>query len=73
MPTALQTSGVVLPRSVATVITGKAKDTSTIAALSPSKPEIFDDETYLVFTGNSEAEVVAEGAAKTSATPKVSA
>ena len=64
MPTALQTSGVVLPRSVATVITGKAKDTSTIAALSPSKPEIFDDETYLVFTGNSEAEVVAEGAAK---------
>lgn len=64
MPTALQTSGVVLPRSVATVITGKAKDTSTIAALSPSKPEIFDDETYLVFSGNSEAEVVAEGAAK---------
>ena len=66
MPTALQTGGVVLPRSVATVITGKAKDTSTIAALSPSKPEIFDDETYLVFTGNSEAEVVAEGAAKSS-------
>jgi len=63
-PTALQTSGVVLPRSVATVITGKAKDTSTIAALSPSKPELFNDETYLVFTGNSEAEVVAEGAAK---------
>ena len=64
MPTALQTSGVVLPRSVATVVTGKAKDTSTIATLSPSKPEIFNDETYLVFTGNSEAEVVAEGAAK---------
>lgn len=64
MPTALQTSGVVLPRSVATVITGKAKDTSTIAALSPSKPELFNDETYLVFSGNSEAEVVAEGAAK---------
>ena len=63
-PTALQTGGVVLPRSVATVVTGKAKDTSTIAALSPSKPELFNDETYLVFTGNSEAEVVAEGAAK---------
>jgi HK97 family phage major capsid protein len=61
---ALQTSGVVLPRSVATVVTGKAKDTSTIASLSPSKPELFNDETYLVFTGASEAEVVAEGAAK---------
>jgi hypothetical protein len=43
---ALQTSGIVLPRSVATVVTGKAKDASTIAALSPSKPEIFEDETY---------------------------
>lgn len=63
-PNALSTGGVVLPRSVATVVTGKAKDTSTIATLSPSKPEIFNDETYLVFTGNSEAEVVAEGAAK---------
>lgn len=65
-PTALQSGGIVLPRSVATVITGKAKDSSTIAALSPSKPELFADETYLVFTGNSEAEVVAEGAAKDS-------
>ena len=64
MPNALQTSGVVLPRTVALEITGKAKDTSTIAALSPSRPKIFEDETYLVFTGNSEAEVVAEGSAK---------
>lgn len=64
MPTALQTSGVVLPRSVATVVTGKAKDSSSILTLSSAKPELFDDETYMVFTGNSEAEVVAEGAAK---------
>lgn len=61
---ALQTSGIVLPRSVALEITQKAKDTSTIAALSPSKPEIFADETYLVFNGASEAEVIAEGAQK---------
>lgn len=64
MPNALSTTSVTLPRSVATVVTGKAKDTSTIAALSPSKPEIFADETYLVFTGNSEAEVIGEGEAK---------
>jgi len=61
---ALQTNGIVLPKSVATEITQKAKDTSTIAALSPSKPTIFADETYLVFNGASEAEVVAEGAQK---------
>ena len=64
--TVLQTSGIVLPKSVATVISGKAKDASTIAALSPSKPEIFADESYLVFSGASEAEVVAEGSAKSS-------
>lgn len=60
----LNTSGIVLPRSVALEVAGKAKDASTIAALSPRKPEIFEDETYLVFTGASEAEVVAEGAQK---------
>lgn len=61
---ALQTSGIVLPRSVAVAIANKAKDTSTIAALSPAKPTIFEDETYLVFNGASEAEVIAEGAQK---------
>lgn len=61
---ALQTSGIILPRKVALEITQKAKDTSTIAALSPSKPKIFSDENYLVFNGASEAEVVAEGAQK---------
>lgn len=61
---ALQTSGITLPLSVATAVLGKAKDTSTIAALSPSKPEIFADEKVLVFTGASEAEVIDEGASK---------
>ena len=44
----------------------KAKDTSTIASLSPSTPQIFSDADYLVFNGKSEAEVVAEGAVKSS-------
>ena len=61
---ALQTSGITLPLSVTTAILGKAKDTSTIAALSPARPETFADEKVLVFTGASEAEVVAEGAKK---------
>ena len=61
---ALETSKVLLPKEVSTVITKKAKDTSTIAALSPSEPQMFYDKDYMVFTGNSEAEVVAEGAQK---------
>lgn len=63
---ALDTTKVLLPREVATVITQTAKDTSTIAALSPSEPQLFLDKDYMVFTGNSEAEVVAEGAQKSS-------
>lgn len=65
---ALSTTSVTLPLSVATAITGKAADTSTIAALSPAKPEIFADEKFLVFTGGSEAEVVAEGGQKSAYT-----
>lgn len=63
---ALDTSKVLLPKEVATVITKRAKDTSVIAALSPSEPQLFLDKDYMVFTGNSEAEVVAEGAQKSS-------
>ncbi len=50
---------------MATEIVNKAKDTSTIASLSPSTP-LFSDADYLVFNGKSEAEVVAEGAVKSS-------
>ena len=57
---------VALPKEVATVITKRAKDTSTIAALSPSEPQLFLDKDYMVFTGNAEAEVVAEGEQKSS-------
>lgn len=63
---ALQTDKVLLPKEVATIITKKAKDTSTIAALSPSEPQLFLDKEYMVFSGNAEAEVIAEGEQKSS-------
>ncbi|PLS30096.1 head protein [Bifidobacterium margollesii] len=53
-----------LPRELATAVVSKARDTSTIAALSPSSPMIFTDKDFLMFNGRSEAEVVAEGQAK---------
>lgn len=62
----MNTTKIKLPVSVATEITKKAKDTSTIAALSPSEPQLFLDKDYMVFNGSSEAEVVAEGAQKSS-------
>ena len=58
------TSKVALPKSVVTTLLKKVRDTSTIAALSPSEPQKFDDKTYLIFTPTAEAEVVAEGAKK---------
>lgn len=61
---ALESNKVTLPSSVALAITKKAKDTSTIAALSPSTPQLFLDDKFMVFSGQSEAEVVAEGQKK---------
>ena len=58
------TSKVKLPHKVVTSIINKAKDTSTIAALSPSTPQTFSDTTYIVFNPTTEAEVVAEGTKK---------
>lgn len=63
---ALETSKVILPTSVATYIKDNAKDTSTIAALSPSTPQLFTNAENLIFDGASEAEVVEEGAVKSS-------
>lgn len=60
----LDTSKVQIPKSVITELINKAKDTSTIAALSPSRPQLFADETHLIFNASSEAEVVDEGAKK---------
>lgn len=63
---ALETSKIVLPSTVATYIKDNAKDTSTIAALSPATPQLFTNSDNLIFDGTSEAEVVEEGAVKTS-------
>ena len=49
------TSTVTLPKSVVTPLINKVKDTSTIAALSPSTPQKFADTTYLVFNPTAEA------------------
>lgn len=61
---AMDTTKVKLPLEVATAIVNKAKDTSTIASLSPSTPQLFTNVDNLIFTGNSEAEVVGEGEVK---------
>ena len=61
---ALTTSKIKLPRQVVTELIDKAKDTSVIAALSPSVPQSFVDVDHMVFAPSSEAEVVEEGAKK---------
>ena len=63
---ALQTSNIVLPREVSTELKNKLQDTSTIAKLSSALPESFTDSSTIVFTPSAEAEVVAEGAVKSS-------
>ena len=61
---ALTSGKVKLPLGVTTTLLNKVRDTSVIAALSPSVPQKFADQTYMVFNPSSEAEVVAEGAKK---------
>lgn len=61
---ALQTSGIVLPREVTVDTINKVKGISTIARLSPSTPQLFSDNTNLIFNPSSEAEVINEGAKK---------
>ena len=63
---ALTTAKITLPKDVAVGIVNKASDASTIAALSPSTPMLFHDQDYMVFNPASEAEVVEEGAEKSS-------
>lgn len=58
------TKKIKLPREVVTELLNKAKDTSTIAKLSPSKPQKFVDVNHMIFNPSSEAEVVEEGAKK---------
>lgn len=64
MAASIKSSKVKLPSEVVTEIINKAKDGSTIAALSPAKPKKFADSTHMVFNPSAEAEVVEEGAKK---------
>ena len=63
---AMDTSKIKLPAEVTRAIINKVGNTSTIAALSPSTPQLFLNEDYMVFNGAAEAEVVAEGQTKSS-------
>lgn len=60
----LDTTKIQLPKSVVTRLAGKVQGTSVIAALSPAQPQIFADDTTMIFNPTAEAEVVAEGAKK---------
>lgn len=60
----LTTSKIKLPRQVVTELINKAKDSSVIAALSPSSPQSFVDVDHMIFVPSAEAEVVDEGAKK---------
>lgn len=63
---AMDTTKIKLPSEVTQAIINKVGNTSTIAALSPSTPQLFLNEDYIVFNGAAEAEVVAEGQTKSS-------
>lgn len=62
----MDTSKIHLPKNVAQAVVNKVSDTSTIAALSPSSPQIFTDTEFMLFNGKSEADVTAEGQTKSS-------
>lgn len=63
----LDTSKIILPNSVTTEVASKLHDTSVVAALSPADTLTgFTDDAYNYFTGGAVAEVVAEGAQKSS-------
>lgn len=64
---AIDTKSITLPKEVAQAVVTKARDTSTIAALSPSTPMLFKDMTHVLFSKEPEAEFVGEGAQKSSA------
>lgn len=61
---ALTTPKLKIPTKSVLEIINNAKDTSTIATLSPAQPVSFVDDAHMVFSPSSEAEVIAEGANK---------
>lgn len=60
----LATDSIELPRSIFSTILDKVKGTSTIGVLSPEEPSKFLENDALIFNPSAEAEVVAEGEAK---------
>lgn len=63
---AMDTSKIKLPHTIAQAVVNKVADTSTIAKLSPSSPQLFTDTDFMFFNGKSEADVTAEGQKKSS-------
>lgn len=61
-----------LPVEVVSTIIDKVKNQSIVASLATRQPERFTDEKYLIFNPSAEAEVVEEGAAKSSYVPETS-
>lgn len=71
-PTALSTDQVQLPLEVLSLMINKAKDASTVAALATTEAQQFTDKEAMVFTPTAEAEIVEEGAPKSSYDPSLS-
>lgn len=63
---AATTAKVKLPADVVTTLLPKIQGNSTIATLSPRKPQTFSEHENIIFTPTAEAEVVEEGATKSS-------
>lgn len=69
---AADTTKIKIPSSVIPTIFSQVGNSSTIAALSPSIPQIFANTDYLIFNQSAEAEVVEEGAKKSAYEQKFS-
>lgn len=61
---AIDTSKFHLPKTVAMAAVNRVKKILTIAALSPSSPQISTDKEYMIFNGVVEADVTTEGQTK---------
>lgn len=62
----LATSGLTLPKNIASGLFSKATTGSAVAALSGSEPQQFGEVTHMTLTGRPRAELVGEGAQKSS-------
>jgi len=62
----LATSGITLPKNIASGLFSKATTGSAVAALSGAEPQQFGEVTHMTLTGRPRAEYVGEGADKSS-------